>query len=88
MSSNAEYQENVLKITPWYCDDYLREILDIYAPIDEPIENLSKNKLKSQIVKLPWLLTRDGISRNDMLIKLHSLGYKKCDDCGKWEKTD
>ena len=84
-SKEKEYQTNVLKITPWYCDDYMRSLLDFYAPIDN-LENKTKEQLKFEIEKLRWLWTRESISRDAYMKMVCDLGYEYCSDCNKFKK--
>ena len=86
-SKGKEFQTNVLKITPWYCDDYMRQNLDTYAPSDN-LENKTRRELKSEIEKLRWLLTRESISREGYMKIVRHLGYEYCGDCNKFRKME
>lgn len=50
-SNKMVYQQNVLKITPWFCDNYMKQNLNDFAPIDD-LENKTKEQLKFRLKNL------------------------------------
>ena len=61
-----------LDITPWFSDEYMREIVEKYFQDDTPIEGLSRTDLEFEFEKLKWIWVRESLGRVDVLINFMS----------------